>query len=475
MPQWFQGQRRLAGSTGIKNYGPAKKKFTELFHWYKGQALKRQIGIGAALYFFVAILAYAAFHGNACAVILDRQVVAVAASEKDARSALKELADIKSGQTGIPVVLADKVSFEDIRVKTEDIPDKDALLGRLDGALTFKAKAAAIMVDGQEKVALKDKGDAEKLLDWLRTAFPLQQGEQVGFKEKVEVAYLPVDAKDIVDLETARQTLLCGSNRVQQYTIKDGDTLWDIERATNIDLGRMLVANPGIDPDCLSIGQVLNLSEDAPIITVVATRDVTVDEEVPYPVEAKIDDSLLLGEKRVIRDGENGERNITYRIVRENGLETDREVLAERVIREAVPAIIAKGSYTMLASRGGSGRLDWPCWGGVVSNYGMRDGRMHEGVDLGANYGSPITAAAGGKVISAGWEGGYGKLVQISHGGGMVTYYAHLSTILVDVGQYVDRGEVIGKAGATGYATGPHLHFEVRIDGEPRSPLNYLQ
>lgn len=475
MPLLFQGLRRLAGSTGVKYYGPAKKKLTELFHWYKGQSLIRRIGIGAALYFFTATLAYAAFHGNACAVMVDRQVVAVAASEKDARAALKELTKIKSGQAGLPVVLAKNVSFEDIRVKPEDILDYGSLIGHLDGSLTFRAKAAAIIVDGEEKVALKDPGDAEKLLDWLRTAFPVQQGEQVSFKEKVEVASRPVDAKDIVDLETARQTLLCGSGKVQQYIIKDGDTLWDIERATNIGLDRMLSANPGLDPDNISIGQVLNLSKDTPLITVVATREVTVDEEIPYPVEAKIDDSLLLGEKRVIRDGENGERNVTYRIVRENGLETGREVLAERVIREAVPAIIAKGSYTMLASRGGSGRLDWPCWGGVVSNYGMRGGRMHEGVDLGAGYGGPIAAAAGGKVIAAGWEGGYGKTVEISHGGGLVTLYAHLSSILVDVGQYVDRGEIVGRAGATGYATGPHLHFEVRIDGQPRNPLNYLQ
>jgi murein DD-endopeptidase MepM/ murein hydrolase activator NlpD len=128
----------------------------------------------------------------------------------------------------------------------------------------------------------------------------------------------------------------------------------------------------------------------------------------------------------------------------------------------------------MLASRGGTARLSWPCSGGIVSPFGMRNGRMHQGVDIGAGYGSTVKAVAGGTVIFTGWQGGYGNTVEISHGSGLVTQYAHLSSISVSNGKKVERGEKIGLVGATGRADGPHLHFEVRIGGTPRNPANYL-
>ncbi|MDD4239359.1 MAG: M23 family metallopeptidase, partial [Desulfotomaculaceae bacterium] len=263
-------------------------------------------------------------------------------------------------------------------------------------------------------------------------------------------------------------------NKIEQYVIKDGDTLWDVARAVNIDVDQIAMSNPGIDLDNISIGQQLSLSKAAPLLTVTATRQVTVNEEIPYEVEVKKDDQLLLGENKVITEGEPGERTVTYLITRENGFETGRQVLEQNIIREARTEVVARGSVTMLASRGGSVRLNWPCSGGITSPFGPRWGRMHEGIDIGGGYGCKVGAAAGGTVISAGWEGGYGKAVQISHGGGLVTHYAHLSSIEVSNGQTVERGELIGLVGSTGNSEGPHLHFEVLVGGEPRNPVNYL-
>jgi murein DD-endopeptidase MepM/ murein hydrolase activator NlpD len=104
----------------------------------------------------------------------------------------------------------------------------------------------------------------------------------------------------------------------------------------------------------------------------------------------------------------------------------------------------------------------------------MRWGRMHEGIDLGAAYGTPIAAAAAGTVIYAGWMEGYGNLTVIDHGGGLSTAYGHQSNIAVAVGQQVAQGQIIGNVGSTGHSTGPHLHFEVRVDGAPVDPLGYL-
>ena len=118
--------------------------------------------------------------------------------------------------------------------------------------------------------------------------------------------------------------------------------------------------------------------------------------------------------------------------------------------------------------------LIWPCDGVVVSGFGMRWGRMHEGIDIGCAYGTPNRAAASGTVIYAGWLGGYGNLVVVDHGNGLSTAYAHASSILVSVGQTVSQGQTVSLVGSTGHSTGPHLHFEVRVNGVAVDPLPYL-
>jgi murein DD-endopeptidase MepM/ murein hydrolase activator NlpD len=116
----------------------------------------------------------------------------------------------------------------------------------------------------------------------------------------------------------------------------------------------------------------------------------------------------------------------------------------------------------------------WPVNGTVVSGYGMRWGRLHEGIDITASTGTPIWAAAAGTVIHAGWLGGYGYLVVVDHGNGLATAYAHASSILVAVGQSVGQGETVALVGSTGNSSGPHLHFEVRVNGVAVDPLLYL-
>jgi murein DD-endopeptidase MepM/ murein hydrolase activator NlpD len=116
----------------------------------------------------------------------------------------------------------------------------------------------------------------------------------------------------------------------------------------------------------------------------------------------------------------------------------------------------------------------WPVNGPVTSGFGERWGRMHEGIDIGVGYGTPIHAAASGRVVYAGWMDGYGNLVAIDHGRGISTAYGHQSSIAVGNGQTVTQGQVIGYVGCTGHCFGPHLHFEVRINGSPVDPLGYL-
>ena len=111
--------------------------------------------------------------------------------------------------------------------------------------------------------------------------------------------------------------------------------------------------------------------------------------------------------------------------------------------------------------------------GVITSGFGWRWGRMHEGIDIAASTGTSIRAAASGTVIFAGWMGGYGNLTIIDHGNGLATAYGHQSAIYVGGGS-VSQGTVIGAVGSTGNSTGPHLHFEVRVNGSAVDPMGYL-
>jgi murein DD-endopeptidase MepM/ murein hydrolase activator NlpD len=145
-----------------------------------------------------------------------------------------------------------------------------------------------------------------------------------------------------------------------------------------------------------------------------------------------------------------------------------------QVSADLAAKIRAAQSHSTVTPAPSSAGFIWPVSAPITSPFGPRWGRMHEGIDLGAGYGTPIAAAAAGTVIYAGWEGGYGNLVVIDHGGGLATAYGHQSRIAVSVGQQVAQGQTIGYVGSTGHSTGPHLHFEVRVNGQPVDPLGYL-
>jgi murein DD-endopeptidase MepM/ murein hydrolase activator NlpD len=152
-------------------------------------------------------------------------------------------------------------------------------------------------------------------------------------------------------------------------------------------------------------------------------------------------------------------------------LEGDLSAISQKIAEQLAANT---GSLPAGPIRGGSGMFIWPVNGPVVSGFGMRWGRMHEGIDIAVPTGTPIRAAAAGSVSIAGSVGGYGNYTCISHGGSLSTCYAHQERILVSVGQQVAQAQVIGISDCTGHCLGPHVHFEVRVNGQAVDPLGYL-
>jgi murein DD-endopeptidase MepM/ murein hydrolase activator NlpD len=182
-------------------------------------------------------------------------------------------------------------------------------------------------------------------------------------------------------------------------------------------------------------------------------------------------DQLLASRSQL--SGKRARQRTALKLTRsqEHTLQTEAQALAAADARIRSQLAAVQGATDSTPSASG---LIWPVSGPVVSPFGYRWGRLHAGIDIAVPYGTPIHAAAAGTVVLAGWVGGYGNYTCVDHGGGMATCYAHQSSYAVSQGAAVSQGQVIGYVGCTGHCFGPHLHFEVRINGAPVDPLGYL-
>ena len=200
--------------------------------------------------------------------------------------------------------------------------------------------------------------------------------------------------------------------------------------------------------------------------------------------------AILRGELLASQNKLAGARSSKSHALVATKAQIDAEVGESKALADASAQLASQIQAAQAASRAstGNGTTDtsptpvtaptggfiWPVSGPITSPFGMRWGTLHPGIDIGVPTGTPIHAAAAGKVIYCGWMSGYGNLVMIDHGGDLATLYGHQSRVAVSCGESVSQGQVIGYSGCTGFCTGPHVHFEVRVNGNPVDPLGYL-
>lgn len=237
----------------------------------------------------------------------------------------------------------------------------------------------------------------------------------------------------------------------------------------------------------MSVNEIIEKAEGK--FSIQLATDIVYTREIAYDITTEYDESQPSSYENVKTEGENGEEEVTVRTVYVDGVQTDAYETDSEVIKEAVDEVVVKGSdsssegtsssSTSSSSSYGSGSFIWPVpyTHNITSEFGMRWGRLHGGIDIadGGVYGQPIVAADSGTVILAGNQGdGYGNYVIIDHGNGYKTLYGHMSSVAAYTGQQVSQGEVIGYVGSTGNSTGPHLHFEIRVNDVQTDPLGYV-
>ena len=355
---------------------------------------------------------------------------------------------------------------------------KDDVLNNLTYMKSLKAKGYAIVADGKQIAILQNQETAQSILDRIRDLY-LKDSEgieykSVGFAQKVEIKEIDTELGNIQNPEAAEDYMLTGAVEKKVHVVQKGQTFNAIAKSYGLKPSQLEASNPGIDPAKLKIDQELVLTQDAPVLTVQTTEVAAYTEDIPFEISYEETDKIYKGDKKVKLKGENGKREVVAEIVRNNGTEVSRKELSSNIISQPIHQVVLTGTKAKPKTVA-TGSFSYPVRGARISSrFGSRWGRTHTGVDLAAPRGTNIYAADGGTVASAGYQGSYGYLVVINHGNGKQTYYAHCSKLLVSKGAKVYKGQVIAKVGNTGRSTGPHCHFEVRINGVPKNPLKYL-
>ena len=361
----------------------------------------------------------------------------------------------------------------------------DSLIEKSDNEIT---NACGVYIDDNFICAVKNETDALSVFDAILAEHETdEENAVVSFVENIDyVQGLYLDSESIIkDASYLQDKVGSKKSEAKYYTVEEGDTVSQIAEKFDMTSSELFALNPELKEN-IYIGQVILLANEVNFIRVQTTKTEYKEVEIPYETVKVNTSSLYVGDKRTVTKGENGVEQVTELVTYIDGVKVSSKEVSRTVIKEAVSEKIQVGTKKNPSSSGSQGytggRLAWPAIGAysISSGYGYRnfgDG-WHSGIDIvrsGGSSGCTVVAAESGTVTFAGWYGSGGYTVIIDHGGGLTTMYCHMQNSLrVSSGQRVSRGQAIGKIGSSGYVTGAHLHFEVKVNGRNVNPTSYL-
>ncbi len=297
------------------------------------------------------------------------------------------------------------------------------------------------------------------------------------YGDEIEVIETYLAADELTDIQTAKEILTRDQEKNTVYEVQSGDTLSEISLATEIPLDRIIEMNDTLENENSTIraGDELIITIPEPELSVGRQEEIYYEEDYDAPTEYIYNDEWYTTDSVVRQQPSAGHRNVAAVVTYRNNTVVDTEILKEEVTIAPVPKIVEVGTRippTYIKPISG-GRLS--------SNFGRRSAptrgasTYHKGIDWATPVGTAVVASCAGTVVRAGWGSGYGYVVYINHPDGRQTRYGHLSKVLVKVGDTVSQGQKIALSGNTGRSTGPHLHFEILINGSQVNPLQYLE
>lgn len=409
-------------------------------------------------------------NGKTIGVIKDKQIV-----EQLFQEIVKETEDKFQKK----VIISGEILFEEITISNKDkISTEGELKNAIKEQIKIEFEAYALNVNGDDLAYLDSEQDANEILNQLKEKYIINESnseiKKIEFVEKVAIEKKAIPLYKIKKKDEIFEYINLGKDKVKTYIVQEGDTVWDISKKYELSLEEIMQANPGVDLDRIKIGQELIMVAPKPLINVKTIELIMYEETIPFPVEYEFSDSMYRGDFKVKAEGRDGNKKIYAELEKVNGIQTVKNIVSEEVIKEPEKEIVIKGLKERPKTMA-TGSFAMPARGRLTSSYGTRWGRKHEAIDVAMSVGTPIKAADGGKVIFSGTKGTYGKLVIIDHENGYETRYAHNSSLLVKQGDRVYKGQVIAESGNTGRSTGPHMHFEVRKDGNAIDPSKYVR
>ena len=374
----------------------------------------------------------------------------------------------------------DDITFHrKLALDESQIDNSEQVLKRLTYMGDLKVKAIGIYVNGKKIGAVQDRKTAKKVLKDVADKYTKKgdniEIEKVSFLEKVDIDPCSTDLEDLHSEEEMVDLLCTSGEKETVHKVVAGDTLHSIAKKYDVWEDQLLADNKGINSKKLEVGSNIIVKQQAPVLTYEVVEKITYDKVIEHKVEEQKSADIYEGMTETQQAGSDGLSEITARVTLQNGKKVVEEDLVTTVKEEPVTEVVLVGTKERPPTVG-SGKYIWPLKDSFTqtSGFGSRWGRQHKGIDLAVSVGTTVYAADGGTVVEAQYSGSYGNVVMIDHQNGQETRYAHNSKLLVKKGDKVYQGQPIAKSGNTGRSTGPHVHFEIRFNGEPRNPLNYL-